>query len=84
MLQLVIIPLDAYNALMTKCAESHLEYPLLKNGFIIRNAEGEQEVHLACDSARAIVDFAAEHCPEVVLYMRTVTDAALWPDNYDT
>ena len=81
MLQLVIIPLDAYNALMKKCAECYLEYPVLKNGFIIRNAEGQQEVHLACDSARAIVIFAEEHCPEVAPYMRTVTDAALWPDN---
>lgn len=81
MLQLVIMPLDAYNALMKKCAGSHLEYPVLKNGFIIRNAEGEQEVRVACRSARAIVDFAAEHCPEVVPCMRTATDAALWPDN---
>jgi hypothetical protein len=48
------------------------EYELLKNGFIIRNKKGQQEVRVACGSTR-LVDFAAERCPKVVTYMRTVT-----------
>jgi hypothetical protein len=77
---LVIIPMESYDVLIGCCATSYPEYELLKNGFIMRNGEGEQEVRVSCDSARAIVDFATEHCPEVVSYMRTATDAALWSE----
>jgi hypothetical protein len=77
---LVIIPIESYDVLIGCCATSYPEYELLKNGFIMRNGEGEQEVRVSCDSAGLIVDFATEHCPEVVPYMRTASDAALWSE----
>jgi ferredoxin len=80
MLQLVIMPMESYNVLIECCAESWPEYEVLKNGFIIRNEKGEQEVRVACDSTR-LVDFAAAHCPKVlptVSIVRAATDSALW------
>lgn len=78
--QLIIMPVESYNVLIESCAESCPEYELLKNGFIMRNEAGEEEVYVPCDSAiaRIIFDFATQCCPETVPHI-TTKEASLWP-----
>ena len=80
MCQLIIMPMDSYNVLIESCAESWPEYELLKNGFVRRNGEGEEEVCVPCDSdvAKMIVDFASQCCPETVPHI-IMKDSPLWP-----
>lgn len=68
MKQSIIIPIDIFNDLLKSCAESQPEYQTLKNGFIMRNKEGGQEVHIPYEAsaAREIFAFANRVCPQVV------------------
>jgi hypothetical protein len=64
---MVVIPIEAYKAMLTKCDASRPEYALLKNGVIARNSEGNEQVEIICGSedAKQIVNFAATDCPEL-------------------
>ena len=72
MKQTIVISMEAFNALVKRCAESHPEYQTLKNGFVMRNKGGAQEVHIACDPAvaKTILGFADRVCAEAVPHIR--------------
>ena len=40
---MVVIPIEAYNAMLVKCDSTRAEYALLKNGVVTRNREGNEE-----------------------------------------
>jgi hypothetical protein len=68
---IVVIPIDAFKAILTKCGVSRPEYALLKTGAIGQNSPGNEQgkgqVEIICDSegAKQIVDFVANDCPEL-------------------
>jgi hypothetical protein len=68
MKQSIIIPIDVFNDLLKSCAESQPEYQTLKNGFIMRNKQGGEEVHIPYEAsaAREILALANRVCPQVV------------------
>lgn len=71
-MQTIVIPIDAFNALIDRCSESYPEYQTLKNGFVMRNKGGAQEVHIPCDPAvaKTILGFAHRVCAEVSPHIR--------------
>jgi hypothetical protein len=72
MKQVVAIPLEIFNVLLEKCAESDSEYQTLKNGFIIRSNGHGEEVHIRCspDVAQEILCFADQVYSEAVPRIR--------------
>jgi hypothetical protein len=74
---MVVIPLEAYNAMLDKCDTSRAEYALLKNGVIVRNSEGKEQVEIICDAnkAKQIVNFAATDCPELSPFINIISPA---------
>ena len=64
---MVLISIEAYTAMLTKCDDSRREYPLLINGVIVRDSGGNEQVEIICGSeeAKQIVDFVATQCPEL-------------------
>ena len=64
---MVVIPVEAFKAMLPKCDVSRREYALLINGVIARDSEGAEQVEIICGSeeAKQIVDFAATDCPEL-------------------
>ena len=69
---MVVIPIEAYNAMLVKCDSTRAEYALLKNGVVTRNREGNEEVEILCDAAGAkrMMEFAATGCPEIIPFIR--------------
>lgn len=53
-----------------------VEYELLKNGLVMRNQEGHQEVRVLTDEdgAKQITDFAARACPEVLPSVAVISE----------
>jgi hypothetical protein len=72
---MVSISLEAYNAMLDKCDASRAEYALLKNGVIIRDREGKEQVEILCgpQEAKQIVDFAASDCPELSPFISVIS-----------
>ena len=72
MKMMVVIPIEAYNAILEKCDSTSPEYSVLKNGVVTRNRQGNEEVEILCDAAGAkrMMDFAATGCPEVIPFIR--------------
>ena len=64
---MIVIPIEAYTAMLTKCDASRREYALLINGVIVRDSGGNEQVEIICGSeqAKQIVDFVATQCPEL-------------------
>ena len=64
---MVLISIEAYSAMLTKCDASRREYALLINAVIVRDCEGNEQVEIICGSeeAKQIVDFVATDCPEL-------------------
>jgi hypothetical protein len=75
MKQMIVIPIETFNSLVDRCADSLPEYQTLKNGFVMRNKGGEEEVHIMCDSASAktILAFADQAYSEAVPYIRAMS-----------
>jgi hypothetical protein len=75
---MVVIPIDAYRAMLEKCDASRAEYALLKNGVIARNSEGNEQLEIICgpEEAKQIVDFAATNCPELSPFISFISPAA--------
>jgi hypothetical protein len=70
--QVVVIPIEIFNVLVEKCAETQSEYQTLKNGFIMSPDGHTEEVHIRCspDVASSILVFADEVCSEAVPQIR--------------
>lgn len=68
----IVISMEAFNNLVDRCAESRPEYQTLKNGFVMRNKGGAQEVHIVCDTAvaKTILGFANRVCGEALPHIR--------------
>jgi hypothetical protein len=64
---MVVIPIEAYRAMVERCDPSRAEYALLKNGVVARSTSGEERIEILCstEQAKQIVDFAATDCPEL-------------------
>ena len=73
---MVVIPIETYRAMLVKCDSTRAEYALLKNGVVIRNGEGNEEVEILCDAAGAkgMMDFAATECPEMIPFIRVISN----------
>ena len=65
------IPMVTYEILLEACDPSLPEYELLKNGLVMRDQQGNQEVQVLTDKAGAkqIMEFAATACPEVIPFI---------------
>jgi hypothetical protein len=72
---LLVMPLAAYNLLLTDCKPGQHEYPLLKNGLVDGNGQGFQEVTILCDGAGAetILELAAKAFPDTLSSIRRIT-----------
>lgn len=72
---MVIIPMESYRAMLAKCDSTRPDYTLLRNGVVIRNRDGSEEVELLCDAAEAkrMMDFAAAGCPEIIPFIRVIS-----------
>ena len=64
---IIVISIEAYSAILTKCDASRREYALLTNGGILRDRGGNEQVEIICgfEEAKQIVDFVATQCPEL-------------------
>lgn len=73
---MVIIPMKSYKFWLTRCEPTLPEYLWLKNGIIARSGDDREEVQILCDHERvkAIIDFAARSCPEVVSYIKRIAN----------
>lgn len=73
----IVLPIDIFNALLENCAESQPEYETLRNGFIMRNKGGGQEVHIPYDAASAaeLLVLAERVCPEALPYIQEATSS---------
>lgn len=65
---MVIIPMESYRAMLAKCDSTRPEYTLLRNGVVIRNRDGSEEVEILCDAAEA-----AAGCPEKIPFIRVIS-----------
>jgi len=70
------IPMVTYEILSEACDPSLPEYELLKNGLVMRNQQGNQEVQVLTDKAGAkqIMEFAATACPEVIPFIKVISE----------
>jgi hypothetical protein len=73
---MVNIPMVSYEDMLKRCDPSRPEYELLKNGLVMRNQEGHQEVRVLTDEdgAKQITDFAARACPEVLPSVAVISE----------
>jgi hypothetical protein len=73
---LLVVPITAYNRLLSTCKPKDPEYLLLKNGLREIDGNGIQHVKILCDSdrARTIFDLAAKMSPEIVTSIRQITN----------
>ena len=73
---MVIIPMESYRAMLAKCDSTRPEYTLLRNGVVIRNREGNEEVEILCDAAGAkqLMEFASSGCPEIIPFIRVIAN----------
>jgi hypothetical protein len=73
---MVIIPMDSYRAMLEKCDSTRPEYTLLRNGVVTRNRDGSEKVEILCDAAGAkrMTDFAATGCPEIIPFIRVISN----------
>lgn len=60
------IPIEAYLICMTRFGINSPEYIKLKNGVVLRDADGNEVVQVLCDRDRAqkILEMTAQLCPE--------------------
>jgi hypothetical protein len=72
------IPMVTYEILLEACDPSLPEYELLKNGLVMRNQQGNQEVQFltAKAGAKQIMEFAATACPEVLPFVKAISRAS--------
>ena len=70
------IPMVTYEILSEACDPSLPEYELLKNGLVMRNQQGNQEVQVLTDKAGAkqIMEFAATACPQVIPFIKVISE----------
>ena len=73
---MVVIPMKPYRVWMARCESARMECLWLKNGIIVQNGDGLQEVQILCDAERAhaIVHFASRTCPDVVPYIKQIAN----------
>jgi hypothetical protein len=60
------IPIEPYLICMTRFGINSPEYKKLKNGVVLRDADGHEVVEILCDHDRAkkILEMTAQLCPE--------------------
>ena len=58
---MVVIPIEQYNAFLSKVESSRPECQILKNGVITRSEDGAKVVEIACDlqTVERLLDLAA-------------------------
>jgi hypothetical protein len=66
------IPMEPYLLCVTRCGLKAPEYLMLKNGIVVRDAEGKEVVQILCDRQRAkmILEMVAKLCPEALLHIQ--------------
>ena len=62
------IPIEPYLICMTRFGINSPEYVKLKNGVVLRDADGNEIVEILCDQNRAkkILEMTAQLCPEAL------------------
>jgi hypothetical protein len=78
---LLVMPITAYNRLLSTCQPKDPEYLLLKNGLRQSDGNGVGTVQILCDGdrARTIFTLAARTGSEIMTSIRQITDL---PDEF--
>lgn len=66
---LVTIPIDRYNGLLVACVPFRSTYLMLKNGLVVRDAEGREAAEILCDldQAKELRELASQIHPDAAL-----------------
>jgi hypothetical protein len=69
---LLVIPKLYYKMLLDRSAMLWPEYRALKNGILMRNDTGQEEIHIVCDShsVQLILNFAGRVCSEAIPHIQ--------------
>ena len=75
---LIVIPIDPYRVLLSRCEISRPEYRVLTNGIITERPDAQRVVQILCDlaNAKSILDFANGVYPEAAAYIEESIELA--------